>query len=146
VPLLNRPLLLSVALTGQWRYSCHADKLTASMQIAERIHSLAQEQNDAALLIEAYRALAVTLYCSGDFETAQPYLVRAIHIWRSGKVQAPMEGPQTPVIVCLCYRAGSEWHFGDIASCQATIAEAISLEYRGQKATGSGGRGFRLPL
>ena len=36
------------------------------MQIAERVHSLAQEQNDSALMIEAYRALAVTLYCSGD--------------------------------------------------------------------------------
>jgi predicted ATPase len=125
--LLNRPLLLSVALTGQWRHSLHTDKLTATMQIAERVHALAQEQNDAALMIEACRALAVTLYCSGDFETAQPYLMRAIEIWSSGNVQSHMEGPQTPVVVCLCYRAGSEWHFGKIASCQATIAEAISL-------------------
>jgi serine/threonine protein kinase/tetratricopeptide (TPR) repeat protein len=125
--LLNRPLLLSVALTGQWRYSLHADKLTATMQIAERVHSLAQEQNDAALIIEACRALAVTLYHSGDFETAQPYLMRAVQIWRSGNVRSHMEGPQTPVIVCLCYLAGSEWHFGEIASYQATIAEAISL-------------------
>jgi serine/threonine protein kinase len=124
---LNRPLLLSVALTGQWRYSLHTDKLAATMQIAERIHSLAQEQNDAALMIEACRALAVTLYHSGDLETAQPYLTRAVHIWRSGNVQSHMEGPQTPVIVCLCYRAGSEWHFGKIASYQATIADAISL-------------------
>jgi tetratricopeptide (TPR) repeat protein len=125
--LLNRPRPLSVALTGQWRYSLHTDKLTATMQIAKRIHSLAQEQNDAALMIEACRALAVTLYHSGDFETAQPYLMRADQIWRSGNVQSHMEGPQTPVIVCLCYRAGSEWHFGEIATYQATIAEAISL-------------------
>jgi tetratricopeptide (TPR) repeat protein len=97
------------------------------MQIAERIHSLAQEQNDAALMIEACRALAVTLYHSGDFETAQPYLMRAVQIWRSGNVQSYMEGPQTPVIVCLCYRAGCEWHFGQIASYQATLAEAITL-------------------
>jgi tetratricopeptide (TPR) repeat protein len=125
--LLNRPLLLSIALTGQWRYSLHTDKLTVTRQIAERIHSLAQEQNDAALMIEAYRALAVTLYCSGDFETAHPYLMRAVQIWRSGNVQSHMESPQPPVIVCLCYQAGSEWHFGQIASYQAKIAEAISL-------------------
>ena len=125
--LLNRPLHLSVALTGQWRYSLHTDKLTETMQIAERIHSLAQEQNDAPLMIEACRALAVTLYHSGHFETAQPYPMRAVQIWRSGSVQCHMEGPQTPLIVCLCYRAGSEWHFGEIASYQATIAEAISL-------------------
>jgi hypothetical protein len=35
--LLNRPLLLCVALVGQWRYSLHTDELTATMQIAERI-------------------------------------------------------------------------------------------------------------
>src|SRR5271165_4307581 len=125
--LLNRPLLLCVALTGQWRYSLHTDKLTATMQIAERIHSLAREQNDAALMIEACRALAVTLYYSGDYETAQQYATRAVQIWRSGNVQSHTEGPQTPAVVCLCYLAGCEWHLGEIASCQATIADAISL-------------------
>jgi hypothetical protein len=38
-----------------------------------------------------------------------------------------MEGPQTPIAACMCYLAGCEWHFGEIASSQATIAEAISL-------------------
>ena len=59
---LNRPLFLYVALVGQWRHSFNTDKLTATMQIAERIHSLAQEQNDPALLIEAYHIVAATLY------------------------------------------------------------------------------------
>ena len=125
--LLNRPLLLCVALTGQWRFSLHTDKLTATMQIAERIHSLAREQKDAALMIEAYRALAVTLYYSGDYATAQQYATHAVQIWRSGSVQSHTEGPQTPVFVCLCYLAGCEWHLGKIASCKATVAEAISL-------------------
>jgi len=53
--------------------------------------------------------------------------MRAVQIWRSGNVQSHMKGPQTPVVVCLCYRAGCEWHLGEIASCQATIAEASSL-------------------
>src|ERR1700739_2353856 len=67
---LNRPLLLYVALIGQWRYSLVTDKLTATKQIAKRVYSLAQEQNDSALLIKAYMALAATLYFLGDFETA----------------------------------------------------------------------------
>ena len=126
--LLNRPLLLCVALTGQWHYSLHTDKLTATMQIAERIHSLARDQNDAALMIEAYRALAVTLYYSGDYETAQQYATRAVQIWRSGNVQSHTEGPQTPIVRLSVLSNGvCEWHFGEIASCQATIAEAISL-------------------
>ena len=52
---LNRPLLLYSALQGQFVYSLMTDKLTATMQIAERIYSLAQEQNDSALMIGAYR-------------------------------------------------------------------------------------------
>jgi hypothetical protein len=32
-----------------------------------------------------------------------------------------------PALYCLCYKALIEWHFGEIAACQSTIAEAISL-------------------
>jgi predicted ATPase len=124
---LGRPPLLSVALIGQWRYSLHTDTMSAAMQIAERIHSLAQEQNDAALMIEAYRALAVTLYCSGDFETARQYVMRGLEIWRSGSVPSSAEEVISPVVVSLCYGALSQWHLGEIVSCQAAITEAISL-------------------
>ena len=48
------------------------------MQIAKRVYSLAQEQNDSALMIGAYRALAVTLYFLGDFETARKYAMRGV--------------------------------------------------------------------
>jgi predicted ATPase len=124
---LGRPQLLCVALIGQWRYSLHRDKLTAAMQIAERVHSLAQEQDDAALMIEAYRALEVTLYHCGDFETAQQYAMQAVQIWRSGNVLSHTENPLTPIAVCLCYLSRCEWHLGEIASSQAAIVEAISL-------------------
>ena len=46
---LSRPLLLYSALMGQWRYSLMTDKLSAEMQIAKRVHSLAREQNDSTL-------------------------------------------------------------------------------------------------
>jgi predicted ATPase len=38
-----------------------------------------------------------------------------------------MEDPNPPAVVCLCYLAESEWYLGEIASCKATIAEAISI-------------------
>ena len=124
---LNRPLVLFSALRGQWRYSLITDKLSATMQIAERVYSLAQDQNDSALMIGAYRALACTLYFLGDFETARQYAMRGVQIWRSGGVQSPVEEVTAPAVTCLCYEALSEWHFGEIASCHATMAEAISL-------------------
>jgi hypothetical protein len=86
---LNRPVLLYSALIGQWRYSLITEKLTATMQIAERVYSLAQQQNDSALLIGAYRALACTLCFLGDFDSARTYAMRGVQIWHSGGVQSP---------------------------------------------------------
>jgi hypothetical protein len=123
---LNRPMLLHSALMGQWRYSLMTNKLSVTIQIAERVYSLAQRQNDTAL-IGACSALATTLYFLGDFETARQYAMRGIQIWRSGSVQSPIEELDAPAVLCLCYEAVLEWHAGEIASCHATMAEAISL-------------------
>ena len=125
--LLNRPLLLCVALIGQWRYSLMTDRLTATLQIAKRVYLLAQEQNDAALMIGACNGLACTLLYLADFESARQWAMRGVGIWRSGSVQSYAEELHSPVVSCLCYKAGSEWQLGEIASCQATIAEAISI-------------------
>src|SRR5580692_5529470 len=124
---LNRPLLLYSALTSQWRYSLWTDKLRATMQIAERVYSLAREQNDARLMMGGYRVLASTLYFLGDFKTSRQYAMRGLEIWRSGGVQCQAEEVSAPAVNCLCFKALTEWHFGEIASCKATMAEAIPL-------------------
>src|SRR6202048_774622 len=112
---------------GQWRYSLYTDTLTAAMQVAERVHSLAQQQNDPALMIGAYQALVSTLFFFGDFEAAQQYAIRGVQLWRSGTVQSSIEQVDPPAVVCLCYKALFEWHFREIVSSRATMAEAISL-------------------
>jgi predicted ATPase len=124
---LNRPLLLYSALKGQWNYSLMTDKLTAAMQIAKRVYSLAQEQNDPALWISANRTLACTSYFLGNFESARQYATHALQIWHSGGVQSPVEEVDPPAVACLCDKAQSEWHFGEISSSHATMAEAIAL-------------------
>ena len=97
------------------------------MRIAERVYSLAQEQNDSALMIGAYRALAVTLYFLADFETARQNALRGVQLWRSGGVQSHAEFLDAASVVCMCYEALSKWHFGEIASCKTNMAEAIVL-------------------
>ena len=77
---LNHPHLLYSALMGRFRYSLNTEKLTTTMQIVQRIYSLAQEQNDAALIAGACRALAGTLYFVGDFEAARQYAMRGVEI------------------------------------------------------------------
>jgi tRNA A-37 threonylcarbamoyl transferase component Bud32/tetratricopeptide (TPR) repeat protein len=124
---LGRPLLLYVALIGQWRYTLMTGKLSAAMQIAERVYSLAQEQDDPALMIGADNALAGTQYYSGDFESAGQHAQHGLQIWRSGSIQSSAEDLYTPAVGCLGYWALSAWHLGDIASCQVNLDKAISL-------------------
>ena len=95
---LKHPVLLYSALTRQFQYSLVTDKLTATMQIAQRVYSLAQEQNDSALMIGANRAMAVTFYYLGDFESALQYAKRGVQIWRSGGVQSPVEEVTAPAV------------------------------------------------
>jgi tetratricopeptide (TPR) repeat protein len=124
---LDNPRLLCLALKGQWLYQLMTDKLPAALHIAERVHSLAQEQDEPALMIEAYNALGSTLYWLGDFEPAREYVMRAAQIWRSGYGQSRTAGFLGTVANCLSYQAACEWHLGEIASSQTTIAEAIAL-------------------
>jgi len=116
-----------VALIGQWRHSLVTEKLTATMHIAKRVYSLAQEQNDSALLLKAYMALAATFYYLGDFESARRYALHGVQLWRSGGVRSQVQEVDPPVIAYLCHEALIEWHFGEIASCHATMAETTAL-------------------
>src|SRR5271166_3529921 len=125
---LNRPLLLYSTLINQWRYSLVTEKLTATLQIAKRIYSLAQKQNDPAPIAGACSALAANhCYLGDDFETARQYAIRGVKIWRAGGVNPQAEEIVSPVVNCLVYEALSEWYLGEIASSQASMAEAISL-------------------
>jgi adenylate cyclase len=124
---LSRPLLLYSTLMGQFRHSLATDTLTATMQIAKRVYSLAQEQRGPALIIGADRALAATFYFMGDFELARQHASHGLQLWRSGGVRFPIEEVNSPAVLCLSFEALCEWHFGEIASSQATMAEAISL-------------------
>jgi hypothetical protein len=134
---LNRPDMLYVALGGQWEYSLMTEKLTAAMQIAKRIYSLAEVQNAPSNRTGGCVGLAVTFYFIGDFESAREHAIRGVQIWRAGDVQSPVEvndpaavqievNVQAPV-ACLAIEALSKWHLGEIASCKTKMKEAISL-------------------
>src|SRR6202008_393539 len=99
----------------------------AAMEIAERVHALAQEQNDAGLMLAGSQVFAAIFYFLGEFDSSRKYARHGVQIWRSGSVQSPVaEEIQAPVVLCLIYEAMSDWHFGEIASCHALMDEAIS--------------------
>jgi len=55
--------------------------------------------------------------------------MRGIQLWRSGGVQPSIEETflDAPAVGCLIFDSLSAWQLGEIASCKATMAEAISL-------------------
>jgi hypothetical protein len=124
---LDRPLVLYSAQTSQWRYSLWTDKLTATLRIAKRAYSLAQEQDDPALIMGANRSLACTLYFLGDFVAAREHAERGVEIWHVERLQSPIEESKAPAVTCLCFKAFCHWHFGEIVSSQKSIADAVSL-------------------
>lgn len=124
---LNRPMLLYSALVGQWRSSLITGTLPETMQIAERVYALAQEQNDPALMFGAHRALAGTFYFWGDFEAARQHAMLGLQIWQSGGAPSPAEEVSAPAVSSLFYKALCDWHFGEVASCRGTMAQSIAL-------------------
>jgi serine/threonine protein kinase/tetratricopeptide (TPR) repeat protein len=124
---LNRPLDLYVALMGRLRYSIVADKVAAAIPLAKRLYSLAQEQNDSTLIIGACTALGGMHYYSGNFEAARQYTTQALQIWRSGGVRSLFQEVDAQPVASLSREALLQWHFGEVPSCHATMAEAIAL-------------------
>jgi tetratricopeptide (TPR) repeat protein len=124
---LNRPLLRGLALIGKWRYSLVTDELSATLEIAKQLLAVAQEQNEASLLMKAYMALAATLYYLGKFESAHEYAAKGVAMWRSGEGKSQFEEIDTPEIAMLCHKALCEWHFGETNLSRTTIVEAISV-------------------
>ena len=123
--------MLYVALTGQWRHYFLLLNLRQAMQMAIRVQSLAQQQPyDAALLMKAYMALAVTHYYLGNFTHAREEATSGVRLWRSGVEKSEVEELDEPIIGCLCHKAFCAWHAGQIASARSTMGEAILVSKR----------------
>jgi hypothetical protein len=88
---LNRPALLYAGLMSRWVFSLATGTASAQMRMARRVYSLAQDQNDSAIMIGAYSALAGSLFRLGDFEAARQNLMRGLQIWHSGVCESPLK-------------------------------------------------------
>jgi predicted ATPase len=71
--------------------------------------------------------LSGTFYFLGEFELARQYSISGLQIWSSGGVRSQVEQVTAPAVACLYYKGLSEWHVGEIASSQVSMAEGISL-------------------
>ena len=120
--------VLYVALVGQWRHTIATSRLSAAKRAAERVYAFVQKQNDPALLIGGYMAMAAILYCLGDLGAGR-HMHKASYsdlaLWSSRICTRRSGRPRS--FTCLCYEAIFQWNFGDITSCHKALAEAISV-------------------
>ena len=118
---------------GQWRYSLITDKLTATMQLAERVYALAEAQNDSAVMM----AEALVERFEERRWRAELLRLRGVFLTAIDADEAQIEGSFSAAI-----RTAREQKSTSLQK----RAEATYAEYLRQKASVSGRRGFRLPL
>ncbi len=95
-----------LALRGLWNWYLLKAELMTAFEFGAQILRLAQRQQDAALLVEAYRVLGSTLFFRGEFLPAQSYLEQGSALYDQQHHQAlAFRYGADPGIVCRLYTA-----------------------------------------
>ena len=114
-------------------YLVRAEHHTAG-ELAEQLLSLAQQQHDSALLLEAHRALGQSLFWRGEVAQARTHLERAIALYDPQQHRAhAFRYGRDPGVDCRCYVAWGLWWLGypeqGLEHIQAALPLAQALSY-----------------
>lgn len=120
------------SLWGLWLISSTRSHFEESGRLATELLSIAQEQNDATLLLQAHYAMANTLFFQGDFAAAGDHAREAI-----GQYRADEHDPliyvygDSSYVGSLCFKAWLDW-FHRLAPADAltTMEQAIATAQR----------------
>ncbi len=108
----NTPQLLPV-LVGLWRFYLLQGELKTARKLGERLLTLAQKEQDSAILLEAHRTLVGSLLFSGEFILAREYGERGMSLYtpqqhRSHALRYGLD----PGVSCLTYGTLALWYLG----------------------------------
>ena len=99
-------------------------------ELAEQLLRLAQRTQDPALLVEAHRALGVTLLWLGELVLAQAHLEQGIILYDSKQHRSlAFRYGEDPGVICRIYAAHLLWFFGYPDQALEKIREALTLAY-----------------
>jgi adenylate cyclase len=111
-----------------WGYYHLRSEWQIARELAEQLLTLAEYQQDTALILQGHRALGDTLYWLGEFELAYAHLEQGIalydphqhhsHVFRYG---------QDPGAGCLVFSALTLWHLGYSEQALRRSNEALTL-------------------
>ena len=115
-------------LWGLWAFHAMRAELQTARELGEQLLSLAEKEQDPAHLLEAHRAVGVTLIFLGEFATARGHLERALAIYNPDEhhAHAFLYG-QDPGLVCLAYLTHALWLLGYPDQALEKIDAAVAL-------------------
>ncbi len=116
------------ALVGLWRFYSFRAELRTARELAEQLMSLAQNVQDPALLLQAHRALGVTLFSLGEVAEGRTQLEQAIALYnpQQHRPHAFLYGTD-PGVYCLSFSSYALWLLGYPDQALKRVQEAITL-------------------
>jgi len=130
------PLLFPV-LRGLWAFYELRSELGKSLELAERLFTLAQRTQDPAQLLQAHQTLVVTSFCLGDPSAAREHMEKGVALCdpKQHSSHTYIYG-QDPGAACLSFGAVALWLLGYPDQAVQRSREAVTLgEALGQPST-----------
>ncbi|MEW6296361.1 MAG: adenylate/guanylate cyclase domain-containing protein, partial [Thermodesulfobacteriota bacterium] len=106
-------------------------ELQKAREVADRLLHLAEERQDAALLLEAHYAVGIPLFWLGEFGLARTHLEQALGLYDppQHRLQAVLYGQEERGVTSLAYAAWALWHLGYADQALARAGEALTLAH-----------------
>jgi predicted ATPase len=139
---LADPSQLFPVLRGLWNYYGNRAELQTAQALGEQLLSLAQQVQDSAMLLAAYRALGATLFQLGAVAAAHTHCAQGIALYDPQQHRASvfLHGQDSGVL-CRSYAAWALWSLGYPDQGLARNDEAVTL---GQQSAHPFSLGFAL--
>jgi TOMM system kinase/cyclase fusion protein len=122
------PQLFSV-LWGLWAFYHGRVALQTARELGEQLLTMAQRVQDPALLLQAHRALGITLRFLGELSAARAHLEQGIALYdvQQHRSLAFLYGGSNPGVACLCYASDLVWALGYPDQALRRSHEALTL-------------------
>jgi predicted ATPase len=125
---LEDPYQLFSVLRGLSSYYMVRAELQTAYELGKQLLTIAQQVQDAAMLIAAHRALGTTLYWMGAVASAHTHFVQGIALYdpQQHRASTLLYGGNAGVI-CQSFAARTLWHLGYPDQALARSQESVTL-------------------
>jgi class 3 adenylate cyclase/predicted ATPase len=129
---LDNPQQFFLVVRGLWNYYAARAEMQTAHALGEQLLTLAQQAQDAAMLVAAHAVLGRTLFHLGAIASAQTHFAQgiALHDPIQQRASAFLHG-QDAGVVCHSYAAWTLWSLGYPDQGRARSQEAVTLAEQG---------------